>query len=64
MHGMLSAGILIAVFAAVAGAGLYLAIRVYRAGSRPARHQSGPLASDPLARGLVTSGPLTSGSEH
>ena len=32
MHGMLSAGVLIAVFAAVAAAGLYLAIRVFLAG--------------------------------
>jgi hypothetical protein len=34
MHGMLSAGVLIAVFAAAAGAGLYLAIRTCQAGSR------------------------------
>ena len=34
MHGMLSAAILIVTFAAVAAAGLYLAGRVYLAGSR------------------------------
>jgi hypothetical protein len=33
MHGMLSAGILVATFAAIAAAGLYLAVRVFR--SRP-----------------------------
>jgi hypothetical protein len=32
MHGMLSAGILIATFALVAVAGLYVAVRVYLAG--------------------------------
>ncbi|HLK01941.1 MAG TPA: hypothetical protein VKU39_18825 [Streptosporangiaceae bacterium] len=41
MHGMLSAGILIAVFAAVAGAGLYLSIRVYQAGSGSGRDAGG-----------------------
>jgi hypothetical protein len=34
MHGMLSAGILIAVFAATAVAALVVAIRVYLAGGR------------------------------
>jgi hypothetical protein len=34
MHGMLSAVVLVAVFAAVAAAGLYVAIRVYAAGGR------------------------------
>jgi hypothetical protein len=34
MHGMLSAGILIGVFAVTAVAALYVAIRVYLAGGR------------------------------
>jgi hypothetical protein len=34
MHGMLSAGILIAAFAATAAAGLYVAIRIHLAGGR------------------------------
>ena len=37
MHGMLSAGVLVAVFAAIAAAGLYVAVRVFRAGGRRRR---------------------------
>jgi hypothetical protein len=39
MHGMLSAGILIAAFAAIAVAGLYLAIRIHLAGGQRARRE-------------------------
>jgi hypothetical protein len=41
MHGMVSAGILIAMFAVVAVAGLYVAVRVYLAGG-PRKAAAGP----------------------
>ena len=44
MHGMLSAGILIGVFALTAAAALYVAARVHRAGRRQG---SGRPAADP-----------------
>jgi len=37
MHGMLSAAVLVTVFAAVAAASLYAAVRVFAAGSRRRR---------------------------
>ena len=45
MHGMLSAGILIAAFAVTAAAGLYVAIRVLAAGGRR-RATTGPGRDD------------------
>jgi hypothetical protein len=40
MHGMLSAGILIAVFAAATVAGLYVAVRIHLAGGRRRREDT------------------------
>ncbi len=37
MHGMLSAGVLVGMFAAVAAASLYVAVRVFAAGARRRR---------------------------
>jgi hypothetical protein len=41
MHGMVSASILIAVFAAVALAGLYVAIRIHLAGGTRRKRKAG-----------------------
>jgi len=42
MHGMLSAAIVIGVFAACAAACLYLAVRVFAAGARPGDKHGDP----------------------
>jgi hypothetical protein len=59
MHGMVSAGILIATFAVVAIAGLYVAIRIYLAGAprRAAAAASGSGATG--TPGTMTAGTMT-----
>jgi hypothetical protein len=51
MHGMVSAGILIATFALVAIAGLYVAVRIYLAG--------GPRKSAAAGSGAEAAGTMT-----
>jgi hypothetical protein len=42
MHGMLTAGLLIGVFGAVAAAGFYVALRLFLAGGRRSGASAGP----------------------
>ena len=61
MHGMLSAGILIATFAVVAIAGLYVAIRIYLAGGprKAAAAGSATGAAGTMAAGTMAAGTMT-----
>jgi hypothetical protein len=64
MHGMVSAGILIATFAVVAFAGLYVAIRIYLAGGprRAAAAASGSGAAGTVAAGTMAAGTMAAGT--